>query len=267
MRWLLTQDVEPWLARPRHRALVGACVVESRSRRTCLTHPVRDPLLQDVADALGDRSLRSCRFRSTRVQRWSKARTQAYDLASLTASALDATRRLSRWYAAGVRGSDAWELTLNNVTPSDLPGWHAAGFTTAEAAAWSGRESLARSVRWRGVDVAPYGPLRLPLAPMDGAATQRGLSGYARWQLSRRGRSGELLQCTLCGAKDYSQPCRTCRAEGRAGALQHEWAAYTDLKYLHPAYGDIATGPRVPCGAGNCQGSLALSAADEGVRQ
>ena len=267
VRWLLTQDVEPWLARPRHRAVVGGCVVESRSRRTCLTHPVRDPLLQKAADALGDLSLSSCMLRNTRVQRWSKARTQAYDLAGLTASALDATRRLSHWYAAGVRGSDAWELTLNNVAPSDLPEWHAAGFTTAEAAAWSGRESMARIVRWRGMDVAPYAPLRLPLAPMDGAATQRGLAGYACWQLAKRGRSGELVQCTLSGAKDSEQPCRTCRAEGRAGTPQHDWAAYTGLKQVHTAYADVDTGPAVPCGAENCQGSLAPSAADEGVWQ
>lgn len=85
--------------------------------------------------------------------------------------------------------------------------------------------------------------------------------------LSKRGRSNELVQCTLCGAKDYEQPCRTCRAEGRAGALQHEWAAYTGLKQVHPAYADVDTGPAVPCGVENCQGSLALSAADEGVRQ
>ena len=237
VRWLLTQDVQAWLARPRHRALVGTCVAESRSRRTCLVHPVRDPLLQDVADALGDPSLGCCRVRTTVVERWSTARTRAYDLAALTASALGTTRRLRRWYAAGLTGSDAWELTLHNISPSDLPKWHAAGFSTAEAAAWSGRESLAKSVRWRGMDVAPYAPLRLPLAPVEGRPTQeRGLHWYACWQLSKRGRSGELAQCALCGAKDYGQPCRTCRSEGRSGALQHEWAAYTGMKQVHPAY-------------------------------
>lgn len=161
-----------------------------------------------------------------------------------------------------MRGSDAWELTLNNIAPKDLPTWHAAGFTTPEAAAWSERESLAKSVRWRGMDVAPYAPLRLPLAPMDGAATQRGLAGYARWQLAKRGRSGELVQCSLCGAKDYENPCRTCRAEGRAGTPQHEWATYTGLKQVHPAYAHVVTGPAVPCGAGDCQGSLALTCPD-----
>lgn len=268
VRWLLTEDVERWLARPRHRALVGPCVLQSGRRWTCLVHPVLDPLLQDAADALGDRSMSSCRLRGTGIEPWSRARTQAYDPADLAASALDATRRLSRWHAEGARGGDAWELSLNNFAPEDLPRWHDAGFSTAEAAAWSGRESLTQSVRWRGMDVASYAPLSLPLAPVEGLPEkERGLHWYAQWQLSKRGRGGELVRCGVCGASDYNAPCRTCRDEGRAGLLNVEWGSYSGMSSVHRAYAKDDTGRVIPCGAENCQGSLALSAVDEGVRR
>lgn len=90
---------------------------------------------------------------------------------------------------------------------------------------------------------------------------------YARWGLTRQGRAHELVRCTLCVAVDHRiEPCLTCRSEGRAGVVQEEWASYARLAGLHRSYAETDTGPPVPCGDQNCQGSLALSAVDEGVR-
>ena len=260
IRWLLTRDVTSWLTRRRHRTAFGSCLVDGP---TCLMHPLADPVSQQVADALGDRSLDPCQV-STPLLPWSQGRTRPYEQAIVAASALHATWRLGDWCRAGVPGHAAWDLTVHDVPLTELQRWHLTGFTTEEVALWS-RSPIEKAARMRPRDLDPYRPLELPPGGPP-ASKDRGLHWYAQWQLARHGRRAEIRICGCCGARDQQDPCRTCRAEGRGAPVDREWSSYSGFAAVHPAYADVEVGRRVRCGDRKCQTPLALSAADEGVR-
>jgi len=107
-----------WLLRSRHRILVRydgvTCVYEGDGRvGRCQTHPMSDPLLQPVADALGDRSFDSCRPRrwsESHCVVWGKDSEREHDLGGVARCALAATQRLGRAYGNGLTGSAAWDV-------------------------------------------------------------------------------------------------------------------------------------------------------------
>jgi hypothetical protein len=278
-RELLTGDVEGWLRRPRHRALVlgrdVACLYEvDRDAGRCRTHSVDDLPLQRVADALGDPSYAHCRGRTWRRDR---ACTQwgapflpngPHNLAGLVGCALQATLRLGGWLRRGVSGTTAWDLARHGVTVDQLAEWHAAGFSTEEVALWWGLGRPVPLARRRDAGESPHHPLELPPeAPADG---KRGVTAFVAWKMSCHtpDRYHALVRCSLCRAKDTESPCRTCRAEQRTVAFELEWSDHAQLAALGSAFAPGRDESPVACGHSNCRTSLATSAAAiEGTQQ
>jgi len=105
-----------------------SCVYEVNARAgRCQTHPLPDPLLQRVADALGDRSLDHCRphtWTEPHCVLWEKDPERERDLGAAARCALAATQRLGRAYREGLAGSAAWDVARGRSRGSraaDLP--------------------------------------------------------------------------------------------------------------------------------------------------
>lgn len=268
--WLLDGDVLRWLLRPEHRVLVGAsgtrCLLHRDGRTTrCLTHVVENELLQDVATALGDGSMASCRLgkgASVTDYVWKGA---VEDLADLLWSALCVTGRLAGWYRHGITGTAAWDLARHGVRAELLDEWVRAGFSVQQAAAWCSHGDPETCARLRSSGQAPVVPFQpVPLPVVD---PKRGLSGFDRWQYSRR--RWPFGPCALCGASaPTGKRCRTCERQDRTTLLRRaDWAAYQQLEELGELYTPGHVGGPVACGATKCPTPLALSAVDEGARQ
>ena len=271
-QWLLDGDITSWLVRRRHRLLLGrsgaTCLLErDAGSSVCLTHAVPDELLQDVATALGDTTMSSCRRRTWGAGagfRWNGAR-KGTSVPDLLWSAAGVTVRLAGWYAAGVTGATAWELARHGVRVERLDDWVRAGFTLEEAAQWCSHGDPATCAGLREAGRAPVGPVEpVPLPVVDAT---RGLNGYDRWNYAKRGWS--FAPCALCGASaPAGRRCRTCEGEGRTTPLRRrDWSAYQQLEELGEPYAVRSSVRRVRCGARTCQTPLAVSAVDEGARQ
>lgn len=268
-QWLLDGDVEEWLLRPLHRLLLGSsCLLERESRTLrCLSHPVADPVLQDVATALGDPTMRSCGRRSgTRAasHRWRGALVDGPS-SDLLWSAFGTVSRLARWYGAGVTGTTAWELARHGVRPETFDAWKHAGFTPDEAARWCDRGDAEACARLRDAGRSPelpVVPVPLPPAPKD-----RGLSGYDRWNFAKRGWT--FAPCALCGASaPTGRRCRTCERQNRTTPLRGaDWSAYQLLEELGGLYAPPGAAVPVACGEPKCQTLLSQSVLDEGAQQ
>lgn len=264
-QWLLEGDVEPWLRRPAHRLLVGPCLIETKGgTRRCLTHPVADAVLQDVASGLGDPTMRDCSRRGgTRAAmfRWRGALVDGRS-SDLLWSAWGAVSRLARWYDAGVTGTPAWELARHGLRPEAFEDWAKAGFSPDEAARWCGRGDAEACARLRDAGQQPELPVVPPLLPPP--PKDRGLSGYDRWMFSRRGWT--FGPCALCGASaPTGRRCRTCERQDRTTPLRSgDWTAYQQLGDLYAPPEDALP---VACGQPNCQYPLGLSVVDEGAGQ
>ena len=260
LRWLLDGDVEEWLLRERHRVAVGRCLQQIGFG--CLFHVVADRELQQVSEALGDTSLAHCPARRTGADRWSGA-IHDQDVERLARAALTVTSRLRGWYLVGVRGTAAWELARHGRLPCCIDDWEG-GLTFEQVVQWCAQETPGTAKRQRSRGEVEELPVLLPGVPR--VRRDRGLAGYARFQLARRGRSSELRVCRWCSAWDLQDPCRTCRAERRTTPLDQEWAAYAGFADVHAAYAQLDAGPAVACGHGqDCQGQVAPSRLDEGV--
>lgn len=240
-RWLLDGAVEEWLIRPRHRIVVRyddvTCVYEVDGRvGRCCTHPVQDWLLQQVAEALGDRSFAACRPRrwtEPHCRVWGRAPDSSHDRTGFARCALAGTQRLGRRYVEGHRGAEAWKL------------------------ARAGRRTLA----------AVPDRLELPEVP-PAWDERRGMPGFVRWKIACHRPDTVLARCALCGARDDREVCRTCQGEGRTTLLPREWREYESFTEVHPSYRTGEALPAVTCGDANCRTSLALPAAGaEGMQQ
>ena len=263
--WLLDGDVTPWLVRPRHRLVLGTCLLEREDHITCRTHPVADALLQQVATALGDRSLHCCRLgKGTAVTdyAWQGA---VEDLPDLLWSASWVTARLGGWYRSGVTGATAWDLARHGSRAELADEWVRAGFTLEQAALWSGcgHPQACADLRSRGHQpIGLVAPVPLPVVKA------RGLSGFDRWNYAKR--KWAFAPCPWCGASaPAGKRCRTCESTRRTTPLRStDWALYQRLDELGPAYAPPGlTATRALCGAGECQTPLALSVVDEGAQQ
>jgi hypothetical protein len=273
VRWLLDGDLDGWLARPRHRVLVGrdhsTCLYEldHRSGR-CLSHPLIDPPLQEIAEVFGDVSYADCCARSgndSECTTWGPQPVHGAD--DRARCALAVVHRLGLWHVEGVRGCAAWDLARQGVDVGDLAPWHDAGFTTAEVGLWWAVGGPRRCARLRSDGRWPYRHLLLPPVPGPPDHSGRGLHWYAQFQLARRGRSGELRRCRICHARDHQSPCRTCVQEGRTTRSGDEWPDYLVYAGLHTAFVPVDPRPTVACGAQDCRTPLSLSVAAEGAAQ
>lgn len=249
LRWLLDGDVEQWLLRPQHRARLVPCRYDSVEG--CLTHPVTDPLAQEVAEALGDSSVLGCTARSTpTTDRWAGAPPKDAHLGRLAMRALGVTLRLADWYRDGVRGADAWELARHGVLQCCLDEWPG-GLSRVEVVRWCAQERPRTITRQRDQATVVDLPLVLPPPPPSGTK-DRGMNGYQAWGMSRHGQGHRILTCPTCGAKDLEQPCRTCRAAGPPAKVDREWSSFAGFAKLHEAYSAVDPGRAVACGHGTC---------------
>lgn len=271
-KWLLDGDITPWLTRRRHRLLLGGpegtCLLErAGGSSVCATHHVADPLLQEVATALGDTSMKGCRsgvWGRRPAIRW-EGPSDATPVTDLVWSAFGATRRLAGWYAAGVTGTPAWELARHGVRSELFFEWAGVGFSVEQAAQWCSRGDAEVCAGLRAAGRSPIVPVEpVPLPLVD---AKRGLSGFDRWNYAKRGWS--FSPCPFCGASaPAGKRCRTCEAQDRSTPLRRtDWSGYQQLQELGAAYTVRRIAGAVPCGASKCQTPLALSAVDEGAQQ
>lgn len=267
LRWLLDGDVTGWLTRRQHCVALpgtdGHCLVEYTGRTSrCLCHPVGDPEAEDVARVLGDRSHENClRQPGPLPRRWegAPAPTEEYDAMELSRSALAVCLRLGVLVRAGFGGALAWDLARHGRSASSYRERRQQGFSDEAIATWLTRDDLYKSVLREG-----QAPPLLPLPPLarHQPGAERGLHWYARWKTSQR---HQLVSC-VCGAQDFTNPCRSCRLDGRQRG-PGEWTSFA-----FPSLGLDHRVPRglkaVACGEPTCPTSLATSVAStEGAGQ